>query len=36
VIGARLEERKLINQFGKEYTDYMKEVPGLIPRFWEK
>lgn len=36
VIGARFEERKLINQFGKEYTDYMKEVPGLIPRFWEK
>ncbi len=35
-LGARLEEYKLINQFGKDYTDYMKEVPGLIPRFWEK
>lgn len=31
-IGARLEERKLINQFGKEYTDYIKEVPALIPK----
>lgn len=36
VIGSRLEERKLIRQFGKDYTDYMKEVPGLIPRFWEE
>ena len=36
VIGSRFEERKLINQFGKEYTDYMKEVPALIPKFWEK
>ena len=31
-VGARLEERKLIAQFGKDYTDYMKEVPGLIPK----
>jgi protein-S-isoprenylcysteine O-methyltransferase Ste14 len=35
IIGARLEERKLINQFGKDYIDYMKEVPGFIPRWGE-
>lgn len=35
VIGSKLEERKLIKQFGKDYTDYIKEVPGLFPRFWE-
>jgi protein-S-isoprenylcysteine O-methyltransferase Ste14 len=33
IIGARLEERKLINQFGKDYIDYMKEVPGFIPKW---
>ncbi len=32
LLGARLEERKLINQFGKEYTDYIKEVPAFIPK----
>lgn len=32
VFGARLEERKLINQFGKEYTDYIKEVPFMFPK----
>jgi protein-S-isoprenylcysteine O-methyltransferase Ste14 len=33
LIGARLEERKLINQFGKAYLDYMKEVPAFIPKW---
>jgi protein-S-isoprenylcysteine O-methyltransferase Ste14 len=32
IFGARLEERKLINQFGKEYTDYIKEVPFIFPK----
>ena len=32
IFGARLEERKLINQFGKEYTDYIKEVPFMFPK----
>ncbi len=35
IIGARLEERKLINQFGKDYIDYMKEVPAFIPKWHE-
>jgi protein-S-isoprenylcysteine O-methyltransferase Ste14 len=27
------EERELIKEFGKEYEDYMKEVPMFIPKF---
>jgi protein-S-isoprenylcysteine O-methyltransferase Ste14 len=27
-----LEERKLIDVFGQDYKDYMKETPGFIPR----
>ena len=30
-IGIRLEERKLIKEFGDEYLQYKKEVPMLIP-----
>ena len=29
---AGLEERKLIGVFGREYKDYMEEVPGFVPR----
>ncbi len=31
IIGSRLEDRKLIGQFGKAYGDYVRCVPGLIP-----
>lgn len=33
LLGAKLEEQKLIAQFGKPYIDYMKEVPAFIPKF---
>ena len=33
VVGARFEEQKLIRQFGKAYIDYMKEVPGFVPKW---
>jgi len=29
---SRKEEVELIREFGKEYTDYQKEVPMMIPR----
>ena len=31
VVGALLEERKLIDEFGQEYANYRKEVKMLIP-----
>ncbi|MHC5061422.1 MAG: methyltransferase family protein [Planctomycetota bacterium] len=31
-LSAVLEERKLIDVFGPDYKDYMKETPGFIPR----
>lgn len=34
VLGARLEERKLLARFGPVYRDYMARVPGLVPRPW--
>jgi len=30
IVGIRLEEKKLIIQFGKAYMDYCNKVPGLI------
>jgi len=33
VLGARLEEKKLVAQFGEKYVAYKKLVPMLIPRF---
>ncbi len=33
-IGVRLEEHKLILQFGQSYLDYKKQVPMLIPRLF--
>ncbi len=32
-IGAKLEEQKLVARFGKDYIDYMQEVPGFIPKW---
>lgn len=31
VFGAFIEERRYIRYFGREYLDYMKEVPRLLP-----
>ena len=31
-IGIRLEEHKLIAQFGEEYRRYRREVPALFPK----
>jgi protein-S-isoprenylcysteine O-methyltransferase Ste14 len=31
IVGARLEEKKLLARFGDVYRDYMQRVPGLIP-----
>lgn len=31
VIGSRLEERKLIQEYGDSYRQYLTHVPGLIP-----
>jgi len=34
VVGAILEERKLVLQFGEEYRSYQKRVPMLFPVKW--
>ncbi len=36
IVGGRLEEQKLIEEFGDEYREYMKEVSGFIPIKWIK
>jgi methanethiol S-methyltransferase len=33
LIGIKFEERKLLKEFGNIYAEYMKSVPGLIPRW---
>lgn len=33
IIGTKLEEQKLVQEFGDAYLNYQKEVPMLIPRF---
>lgn len=35
-IGIFFEEKKLIKIYGKRYENYRKEVPMLIPKFWNK
>lgn len=34
IIGTRLEEQKLIEEFGEKYLCYREQVPGLIPFPW--
>ncbi len=34
LIGSRLEERRLTDEFGEVYTKYCELVPALIPRLW--
>ncbi|MBK8562833.1 MAG: isoprenylcysteine carboxylmethyltransferase family protein [Saprospiraceae bacterium] len=33
IIGTRLEEEKLVAQFGKAYQKYQREVPMLVPKW---
>jgi protein-S-isoprenylcysteine O-methyltransferase Ste14 len=33
---SKHEEKLLVDKFGKDYQDYKKEVPMLIPRIWRK
>lgn len=33
LVGIVFEEKKLLKEFGKQYEDYMREVPGLLPNF---
>jgi len=33
---SRHEEKLLLARFGKEYEQYMREVPMWIPRFWKR
>jgi len=34
IIGAKLEENKLIAQFGDRYREYQRRVPGIVPQPW--
>jgi protein-S-isoprenylcysteine O-methyltransferase Ste14 len=34
IIGARLEEDKLVGQFGDQYQAYQQRVPAIVPRPW--
>ncbi len=36
VIGCRLEEGKLVAQFGEAYRKYQREVPMLVPFRWKR
>jgi protein-S-isoprenylcysteine O-methyltransferase Ste14 len=36
LFGSKLEEKKLIEEFGEEYTAYMNEVSGFLPLKWLK
>ena len=32
--GSRLEDCRLVRQFGADYQDYQRRVPALIPTRW--
>ena len=32
---SKKEEDELVKEFGKEYEDYQKKVPMLVPKFWK-
>ena len=36
VVGAALEERDLLAQFGEDYARYRREVPMFVPRPWRR
>ena len=36
VVGTLLEERKLVSQFGRQYTDYQQRVSMLLPVKWAR
>ncbi len=36
VIGSRLEERRLVIEYGESYREYLRSVPGLIPLPWRR
>ena len=36
LVGIRLEERKLIDEFGGRYREYRRRVPALVPRPWRR
>ncbi len=36
IIGSRLEEEKLVAQFGEAYRKYQREVPMLLPFRWKR
>jgi protein-S-isoprenylcysteine O-methyltransferase Ste14 len=36
VLGSRLEEEKLVAQFGEAYRKYQREVPMLLPFRWKR
>lgn len=33
IVGARIEEKRLLGKYGDEFRKYMSEVPGFIPRW---
>lgn len=35
-VGVRLEDAKLVEEFGEAYAEYRRRVPGLIPRPWRR
>ena len=34
IVGTKLEENKLVNDFGDVYLDYQKRVPMLLPKIF--
>ena len=36
VVGTLLEERKLVSEFGRQYTDYQQRVSMLLPVKWAR